>query len=96
VVYLFKARTVEPEKQPMLENGFETIFVCRQRLGKHIPAATDTYGTIEVLLEIIFSTRSVQWGCTEDKWVNRVISLQEAVRKTAAGWEPPFRDDLSV
>jgi hypothetical protein len=34
--------------------------VCRQRLGKHVPTATDTHGTIEVLLETVFSTRSVQ------------------------------------
>jgi hypothetical protein len=29
--------------------------VCRQRLGKHVPAATDTHATIEVLLEAGFS-----------------------------------------
>jgi hypothetical protein len=31
VAYLFKARTVEPEKQPLLANGSETTFVSRQR-----------------------------------------------------------------
>jgi hypothetical protein len=30
VVYLLKARTVEPEKQPLLANGSETTFVSRQ------------------------------------------------------------------
>jgi hypothetical protein len=57
VAYLLKARTVEPEKQPLLANGFETTFISRQRLGKHVPAATDTHATIEVLLETVFSTR---------------------------------------
>jgi hypothetical protein len=31
VAYLLKARTVEPEKQPLLANGSETKFVSRQR-----------------------------------------------------------------
>jgi hypothetical protein len=47
VAYLLKARTVEPEKQPLPTNGSETTFVSRQRLGKHVPAATDTHATIE-------------------------------------------------
>jgi hypothetical protein len=29
-----------------------TRAVPRQRLGKHVPAATDTHATIEILLEI--------------------------------------------
>jgi hypothetical protein len=29
--YLLKAKTVEPEKQPLLENGSETALVSRQR-----------------------------------------------------------------
>jgi hypothetical protein len=33
-----------------------------QQLDKHVPAATDTLATIEVLLETVFSTRSVQKG----------------------------------
>jgi hypothetical protein len=35
VVYLVKARTVEPEEEPLLANGSKTILVSRQRLGKH-------------------------------------------------------------
>jgi hypothetical protein len=31
VAYLLKARTVQPEKQPLLENGSETTSVSRQR-----------------------------------------------------------------
>jgi hypothetical protein len=71
VAYLLKVRTVELQKQPLLANGSETTFVSRQRLGKHIPAATDTHATIEVLLETAFSIRSLQMGYKEDNWGNR-------------------------
>jgi hypothetical protein len=80
VAYLLKARTVEPEKQLLLVNGSET-FVSRQRLSKHVPTATDTHATIEVLLEMVFSTRFVQWCFKEDSWGNRVSSVQEAMKK---------------
>jgi hypothetical protein len=78
VTYLLKERTVEPEKQPLLANVSETTFVSRQRLGKHVPAATDTHATIEVLLGV-FSTRFVQRGYKEDSWGNRVGSVRESV-----------------
>jgi hypothetical protein len=41
-------------------------------LVKHVPAATDTHATIEVLLETVFSIRSVKRDYKEDKWGNRV------------------------
>jgi hypothetical protein len=78
VTYLLKARTVEPEKQPLLGNGYETTFIPRQRLGKHVPATADTHATIKVMLETAFSTRSVQRGYKED---NRVNSVLEAVER---------------
>jgi hypothetical protein len=34
--------------------------VSRQRVGKHVPAATITHATIELLFETVFSTRSVE------------------------------------
>jgi hypothetical protein len=40
--------------------------VSRQRIGKHIPAASNTNTTIELLLEMAFSTQSVQSGYKED------------------------------
>jgi hypothetical protein len=49
VAYLLKARTVEPEKQPLLANGSETMFISRQRLGKHGSATADTHAIIETL-----------------------------------------------
>jgi hypothetical protein len=75
LAYLLKARTVEPEKQPFLTNGSETTFVSRQQLGKHVPVATDTHATIEVLFEAVFSTRSMQRGYKEENWGNQVSSL---------------------
>jgi hypothetical protein len=70
VAYLLKARTVEAEKQSWLANDSETTFISRQLLGKHIPVATDMYATIEVLLETLFSIRSMLTGYKEDNWGN--------------------------
>jgi hypothetical protein len=81
VTYLLKARTVEADKQPLVPNGSETTFVARQWLCKHIPAATDMHATIEVLLETVFSTRSLHRGYKEDNWGNQVSSVWESVRK---------------
>jgi hypothetical protein len=46
VAYLLKARTVEPEKQPLLANCSEITFISMQRLCKHVPVAPDTHATI--------------------------------------------------
>jgi hypothetical protein len=81
VAYLLNARTVEPEKQQLLANSSETAVVSRQRLCKHVPAATDTHAAIEILLETVFSTRSVQRGYEEDNWGNRASSIREAVKR---------------
>jgi hypothetical protein len=86
---------VEPEKQSLLPNGSETTFVSRQRLGKHVPVATYTHATIQVPLETVFYTRSVQRGNKEDSWVNPVSSVWER-GKEAVGREPPLGEDLSA
>jgi hypothetical protein len=75
VACLLEARTVAPE------NTSETTFVSRQRLGKHVPAATDKHATIKVLLETVFSTRSMPRSYKEDSWGNRVSSVWKAVKK---------------
>jgi hypothetical protein len=90
----------KPEKQLLLVNGSETTFISRQRLGNHVPAATNTHATIEVLLETVFSTRYVQRDSKEDNWSNRISSVRVTVkkrdrRKEAVGREPPFRKDLN-
>jgi hypothetical protein len=59
----------------------ETTFISRQRLGKHVTAATDNHATIEVLLETVFFTRYVQRSYKEDNWGNRVSSVWESVKK---------------
>jgi hypothetical protein len=40
--------------------------VSKKRIGKHIPAATNMHATIELLLETLFSTQSVQRSHKED------------------------------
>jgi hypothetical protein len=89
VAYILKAkaRTVEPEKQPLLANGSETAFVSRQRLGKHVPAATDTHATIEVLLGNMFSARSMKKAYKKDKWGNRISSVRESVKEECFSWK---------
>jgi hypothetical protein len=76
VAYLFKAKTVEPEKQSLLAKGSETKFVSRQQLGKHVPAARDKHATIEycrkrcfihgpckgVIRKTVGATKSVVYG----------------------------------
>jgi hypothetical protein len=42
--------------------------VSRERIGKHVPAATNTNTPIELLLETVFSTRFVRNGYKEDNW----------------------------
>jgi hypothetical protein len=81
VAYLLKARTVEPEKQRLLVNSSETTLIFRQRLGKHVPVATDTHATIEGLLETVFSVWQVQRDYKEDNWGNQVSSVQESMKK---------------
>jgi hypothetical protein len=81
VAYLLKARIVEPEKQPLLASGSETTFVSSQRLGKHVPAATNTYKAIEVLLETVFSTRSCKGVITKSIGVKQIRFVQESVKQ---------------
>jgi hypothetical protein len=90
VEYLVKARTVKTEKQSLPANGSETTFVSRKRLGKNLPAITDTHATIEVLLEAVFSTQTEQRGYKEGNWGNQISFVREV------GREPPFREDLST
>jgi hypothetical protein len=40
----------------------------RQWIGEHIPVAMDTNTTIDLLLEMVISTQSVQSGYKEDSW----------------------------
>jgi hypothetical protein len=65
------------------------LLACRaiseQRLGKHVPGATDMHAKTEILLETVFSTRSAQKGYKEDN-----LSKHSSV-----GRQPPFRKDLS-
>jgi hypothetical protein len=67
VAYLPKARTAEPEKEPLIANSSETTFVSKQRVGKHVTTVTATHAIIEMLLETVFATRSVKRGISQGK-----------------------------
>jgi hypothetical protein len=45
----------------------------RQRLSKNVPVATDTYATIEELLEAVFSVRSVHKVESVIRWELAII-----------------------
>jgi hypothetical protein len=66
-------------EQSLIANGSETTVVSRQLLGKYVPAATNTHATIGVVLETVFSTRSVKEGYKKDNWSNKV-SASELIR----------------
>jgi hypothetical protein len=59
VAYLLRARIMLPEKQPLLASDSKMIFVSRQRLGKHVPAATDAHSTIDVLCFLLGQFKGV-------------------------------------
>jgi hypothetical protein len=70
VTWRLKAGIVEPEKTS----------ITRQRLGKQVPAATDTQATAEELLEMMFPIRSVQSGYKEE------LSWESAVAFPSSKW----------
>jgi hypothetical protein len=73
---------MEPEKQPLLENGNET-FVFRQRLGKHVSTSTDTHETTELLLETVFSIRSVKVVIKKIIGATKLVACVEAGSNTS-------------
>jgi hypothetical protein len=60
------------------------VAVYRQRISKHVPAATNTHATIELLLETMFSTQSVQRGHKEDIWGDPVSLVLTSAREAGA------------
>jgi hypothetical protein len=42
--------------------------ISKQWISKHIPVVTNMHATIELLLETVFSTWSMQRGYKEDSW----------------------------
>jgi hypothetical protein len=73
---------------PQTEAGPLTniIVVCRavtmqrprDKLGKHVPAATHTHATMELFLETVSFIRSVQKGYKEDNWKKNFSSWKGA------------------
>jgi hypothetical protein len=64
VTYRLKARSTERQETS----------VARERLGKHVPAATDTQANLEELLEAVFSVLHVR-GYIRSELVKIVIKL---------------------
>jgi hypothetical protein len=59
------AVAMQRPRDKRIENGVMQP-VSMQRIGKHFPAASNTHETIKLLLEMVFSTRSVQNSYLED------------------------------
>jgi hypothetical protein len=56
--------------------------ISRQLIDKHVPMATNTHATIQLLLEAVFSTHSMQRCYKEDNWGDPVqLSFARKVKK---------------
>jgi hypothetical protein len=65
LTFLILKKSKEAYEITVLKPGIlepEETAVIMQRLGKHIPTATDTHATIEELLDAVFSVRLVPKG----------------------------------
>jgi hypothetical protein len=63
---------------------FRAAAVAMQSIGKQIPAVKNTNTTIELLLETVFSIRSMQRGYKEDNWGGLVES--QPVKRILGDW----------
>jgi hypothetical protein len=77
VTYLLKARTVKPERQPLLANGTET-FVSRQRSQTAGSRGKSPHETVEILLETVFCMGFVPRYYKDDNWSKNDASRVEA------------------
>jgi hypothetical protein len=68
--------------------------ISRQRLGKQVPAAMDTHATIEVLLETVFSTWSVQRCYKEDNRSKNSCGVEYLHRSPASCWRRRKRNPV--
>jgi hypothetical protein len=64
---------VEPLLCDDRERGKYARDISRQRLGKHVPGATNRRTTVEVLLETVFSVWSVPRSYLEDGVTKSVL-----------------------
>jgi hypothetical protein len=70
--------------------------VSRQRLGKHVPMATNTHITIELVLEMVFCTRSLQSVYKEDSCSPQFSWEFSSVRKAVKKRVSCMSDHLKV
>jgi hypothetical protein len=47
--------------------------VSRQQISERVPMAMNTHATIKLLLEMVFSTQSMQRGYKEGNWFDAII-----------------------
>jgi hypothetical protein len=86
VVYLLKAKTVEQEKQPLLESGSETIFVSRQRSQiNRFPLQQSAHNSRVTV------GNGVSYGGRCRGVIRRTTGARMAVRR-----ELPFKVDLNT
>jgi hypothetical protein len=58
-----------------------------EQLGKHVPMATDTYATIQELLEMVFPTWSVQRGLRRTREA-RIVQMEGSLcSKWISAWK---------
>jgi hypothetical protein len=57
--------------------------VSKPPIFKHVSAAMNTHTTIQLLLETVFSARSVQTGYKKNNWGDLLISREEAGSNTS-------------
>jgi hypothetical protein len=65
-----------------------------QHIGKHVPSATNTHKTIELLLKTMFSSRSVQRSYLEDNWGNPVSWDLSSAKEAEMRWRYSLVDSL--
>jgi hypothetical protein len=82
--WLAQSRNAEPLLRNYREISKYARVVSRQRLGKNVPAVTDTHATIEVLLETLFSTSSEQRSCKGDNWSKNNCKRHLSSRQTGS------------
>jgi hypothetical protein len=60
--------------------------VSRQWIVRHVPAVTNSQAEIELLLEAVISTSSVQRGYKEDNWGDPVSWELSSAREAENSW----------
>jgi hypothetical protein len=63
-----------------------------QRIGKNVPAATNMNETLELWMEKVFYTRSMQIGCKEYNWGHMLYIAWISQRPEFISWGYKYGD----